>query len=471
LPASHTFAVEIDNGTSVLAEGMKAYAIVYGNNGTLATETLSGVVASGALSGETCANASCSGTLTLADAAASTIVNTSSPLALGFDNGPFSYTSTATAVGTLTPNSFAQPSAAGTAPYTVTCIASAGTFSSALSTTNTAGSGAITLAELSSLGLTYPPGIAYLANPYTCGTGSVISDGRIYVGQNATPGSVRVYAAGASGAAAPVATIAGGSTGINYPVGVTLDTSGRLYVANFSANTVTVYAANPVGTITSAPVATIGGGSTGLNNPYSVEIDANGRIFVANFSGNNVLVFAANPVGNVTAAPVATIGGGSTTISTPVRVTFDASGHVYVENYAASAGSITEFAANPIGSVTTAPLATIGGGSTGISAPVGIALDASGRIYIANNGTSMVTVYAANPVGNVTTPPVATIGGGSTGIFNPLGMTLDGSGRVYVANYGSDSILMFAANPVGNVTTTPLSTITGVTSVFGIAVR
>jgi len=69
----------------------------------------------------------------------------------------------------------------------------------------------------------------------------------------------------------PLATIGGGSTGINTPQCVALDASGKIYVANYG-NTVTVYAANPSGNVTSAPVATYGGGSTGLNFPYGVAI-------------------------------------------------------------------------------------------------------------------------------------------------------------------------------------------------------
>src|SRR5438034_4321005 len=54
--------------------------------------------------------------------------------------------------------------------------------------------------------------------------------------------SVTVYAAGASGNVAPIATIGGSSstdnTGLNYPVGIARDGAGRLYVTNPGPNTV-----------------------------------------------------------------------------------------------------------------------------------------------------------------------------------------------------------------------------------------
>jgi sugar lactone lactonase YvrE len=104
-------------------------------------------------------------------------------------------------------------------------------------------------------------------------------------------------------------------------------------------------------------------------------------------------------------------------------------------------------------------VATIGGGSTGISTPEGVALDASGRVYVANYGASNVLVFGSNPVGSVTSAPVATIGGGSTGISYPVGVALDASGRVYVSNYNV-SVTTYAANPIGSVTTAPLFTVT-----------
>jgi hypothetical protein len=78
VPAPHTIAVEIDDGTTVLAENQASYALVFGNN-ALATLTLNGVASSGTFSGETCAAASCNGKLTLNDAAAQPIFNTTSP--------------------------------------------------------------------------------------------------------------------------------------------------------------------------------------------------------------------------------------------------------------------------------------------------------------------------------------------------------------------------------------------------------
>ena len=60
----------------------------------------------------------------------------------------------------------------------------------------------------------------------------------------------------------------GASTGLNGPTGIALDAAGNLYVANTLGNSITVYAPGASGD--AAPVATISGGHTGLNGPIGI---------------------------------------------------------------------------------------------------------------------------------------------------------------------------------------------------------
>jgi sugar lactone lactonase YvrE len=85
-------------------------------------------------------------------------------------------------------------------------------------------------------------------------------------------------------------------------------------------------------------------------------------------------------------------------------------------------------------------------------------LDSSVRVYVANIGTDTVTAFPAYPAaGNEA--PFATIS--NAAITAPTGIALDSSGRIYISN-GSNpgQILVFAANPVGNVTGAPIATLT-----------
>ena len=91
---------------------------------------------------------------------------------------------------------------------------------------------------------------------------------------------------------------------------------------------------------------------------------------------------------------------------------------LYVANYYTT-GTITVYAAGARCNAT--PTATIAGSNTGLNHPVGVALDAAGRLYVANSALSTITVFAAGATGNAT--PTATIAGSNTGLNYPGSIT------------------------------------------------
>jgi hypothetical protein len=133
-------------------------------------------------------------------------------------------------------------------------------------------------------------------------------------------------------------------------------------------------------------------------------------------------------MGTLNQAPLATIAGQNTGLNIPTGIAVDASGNIYVANpgNAAGGGSVTVYAANPSGTLNEAPLATISGGSTGVASPKGVAVAADGKIYVANAffNPPSVTVYAANPSGTVNEAPIATITGNATGLIGPVGIAI-----------------------------------------------
>jgi secreted PhoX family phosphatase len=69
-----------------------------------------------------------------------------------------------------------------------------------------------------------------------------------------------------------------------------------------------------------------------------------------------------------------------------------------------------------------APSATISGGATRLHSPDGIAIDSSGNIYVANDGSDYggvdsITVYPPGSNGNIA--PIGTVRGFSTGLTQP----------------------------------------------------
>jgi len=271
--------------------------------------------------------------------------------------------------------------------------------------------------------------------------------------------SVLVFPLTASGDVAPTTTISGANTDLQGSSACAFDASGNLYVTDITSNSVTVYAAGASGDV--APISTISGANTLLNNPEAVVLDSKGNIYVANFgtggaSSGSVTIFSAGANGDV--APLSTITGSNTNFGSPDGIALDAAGKIYVANV--NGVGITVYAAGATGNV--APVATISGSNTGINSAAGVALDATGNIYVVNSTGPSVTVYAPGTNGNIA--PIATISGSSTTLVHPIAVALDALANIYVSDNQSSSVLIFAAGAHGNIA--PAAVISGANTGF-----
>jgi 6-phosphogluconolactonase (cycloisomerase 2 family) len=237
--------------------------------------------------------------------------------------------------------------------------------------------------------------------------------GKIYVGNkpHGKQSFVSVFAAGASGDATPVAVIRGDHTGLNGITDVAVGPTGKLYVANSGANTVTVYAAGANGNI--APIAKVGGSHTGLEGVLGLTVDRFDTLYVVSnpFVVNNTGAAGGTKIGGVTVyapgangdvAPTARIAGSSTGLSDPQDIAVDVSGKMYVANYVDD--SVLVFALGAHGNV--APIARIAGSHTRLSAPLRVALDAKGRLFVLIDAFTpqsefKLLVFRANATGDV----------------------------------------------------------------------
>jgi sugar lactone lactonase YvrE len=264
---------------------------------------------------------------------------------------------------------------------------------------------------------------------------------------------------------------------LSVPRGVALDASGNLFIADFgNARVRKVEARTAIITTVAGGGATLGDGgpatSARVSGVAAVALDATGNMFIAEQQTHRVRMVAAGTGIITTIAGIGTSGfsgdGGPATgaqLASPTGVAVDASGNLFI----AEGSRIRKVAAG------TGIIATVAGGgrepvlegnpavSAGIGNPAGVALDASGNLFIASRSHN--TVYKVGDTGIIR--PVAGTGvrgfggdgGPATGAqldpsptFGPFGLAVDRSGNLFIADVGNHRIRKVAAEP-GLITT------------------
>lgn len=286
-----------------------------------------------------------------------------------------------------------------------------------------------------------------------------VSSSNIYVA-NSCNNSVTLYPIGSQGAGAPLTRIIGPSTSLNQPSGLaTSPGAGVFWVANKTSNSLNEYplGLGLTGDNDIAPIARVRGSNTGLNGPDGIATDVFGNIYVANATANSVTIYSSSAIGN--AVPMATISGALTTLNNPGSIAVDENGVIYVANGAGSGTpSILEFA--PVNNVTPngniAPTTVISGSNTALANNNALAVDASSDLYVAptispqlSANPPQILIFAPGASGNVA--PSKTIGGSSTAIFEPEAIALDATGNIYVGDQMAASVATYPAGSQGNI--------------------
>jgi DNA-binding beta-propeller fold protein YncE len=237
---------------------------------------------------------------------------------------------------------------------------------------------------------------------------------------------------------------------------VAVDRLGNVYVADTVNNTIRKI--SPDGIVrTLAGLAGHPGSDDGLGpsarfrNPWGVAVDPWGNVLVADAS--NDAIRKISPTGHVTTlAGLAGVSGQTdgpgdrARFNHPYGVAVDGAGNVYVSD----SGNQTIRRITPEGAVITiAGLPGHAGPADGpptnarFNDPEGLAMDASGNLYLADAGNNLVRKIT--PSGSVSTLSLPT--GNDAPWHNPGGIAVDPSGNVFVADTSNHCIRKLAPGP------------------------
>ncbi|HZZ18822.1 MAG TPA: immunoglobulin domain-containing protein [Opitutaceae bacterium] len=230
------------------------------------------------------------------------------------------------------------------------------------------------------------------------------------------------------------------TSALKNPTGVAVDHSGKIYVADAGNDTIST----PAGVIVAGQAGLVGNVdgpamTAHFYKPTGIAVDSAGTLYVTDSGNDEIRVIS-------TAGMVTTLAGspqvaGSTdatgsfaSFNAPSGIAVDSGGNLYV----ADTGNDTIRKITPTGVVTTlAGSAGVAGNADGtgsaasFTSPTGIAVDSAGNIYVADTGNNLIRVIT--PLG-----VVSRITGTGATFSAPTGIVVDGSGDLFVTDKGNN---------------------------------
>lgn len=225
---------------------------------------------------------------------------------------------------------------------------------------------------------------------------------------------------------------------LNKPRGIAVDSAGNVYIADQFTNRIRkVDRQGNITTVAGGPSAAAKGMQ--LNNPAGVAVDASGNLYIANQLNNTVLMIDS-------AGEISTIAGGGAEpihargaatdalLNGPAAIAVDATGRVLI----AESGNHAVTAVSGSGRISTI--------SDQVNDARAVAVDAAGNIYVADTAKSRI--LKIDMTGVVTT----VAGNGKAGfegdggaaadaqLSSPQGVAADAAGNLYIADTGNNRI-------------------------------
>ena len=212
------------------------------------------------------------------------------------------------------------------------------------------------------------------------------------------------------------------SGGIYFPLGVAADTNGNMWFADYGDSKVTLLSNSGVAISSSS-----GWGGTSLAFPVAVAVDAGHNAWVANQGGLLPITEISADGSKVTNYNCDCNGASG--------VAADQKGNIWIANYYGN--SISE-----VNTCGTLELDAATGG--GILRPQGIAVDGAGTVWVANyQGNSLSELGGASSTAPGTFLSPSSGFGTDASLLDPYGLAVDASGNLWLSNSGKNTLTEF----------------------------
>ena len=230
------------------------------------------------------------------------------------------------------------------------------------------------------------------------------------------------------------------SAQLNGPYGVALDASGNLYIADYHNNRIRKVSNGVITTV--AGNGTLGySGDNGpatsaqLDDPTGIAVDAAGNLYIADTDNHRIRKVSNGVISTVAGSGRAGYSGDngpatSARLWSPQGIAVDTAGNLYI----ADTGN------SRIREVSNGVISTMAGGdSIGLAYPYGVALDVAGNLYIGDTNNNCVRKVSNGVMTTIAGDGMPSFGGDngpaiSAELFFPHGVAVDATGKVYIAD-------------------------------------